>query len=127
MSIQCEDHDYFSSRSHYQKSEAQIQTDKGLYDTSMIPRDKIERSLNHRKNNLMKNMDEYTRIMNLSKELNEKDRAIKELVKKFEKEKKNSQSVQSKLKEKEKEIKNLKKPKSLKKEVHYEEEDRVKK
>ena len=38
----------------------------------------------------MKNMDEYTRIMNLSKELNEKDRAIKELVKKFEKEKKNS-------------------------------------
>lgn len=37
----------------------------------------------------MKPIDEYTRIMNLSKELNEKDRTIKELEKKFEKEKKN--------------------------------------
>ena len=63
----------------------------------------------------MKPVDEYTRIMNLSKELNEKDRTIKELEKKFEKEKKNGESVKSKLKEKEKEIKHLKKHKSLKK------------
>ena len=50
----------------------------------------------------MKPIDEYARIMNLSKELNEKDRTIKELEKKFEKEKKNGESVKSKLKEKEK-------------------------
>lgn len=30
----------------------------------------------------MKNMDEYTRIMNLSKELNEKEKVIRELQKK---------------------------------------------
>ena len=50
----------------------------------------------------MKPVDEDSRIMHLSRELNEKDRTIKELEKKFQKEKKNSESVKSKLKEKEK-------------------------
>jgi len=45
----------------------------------MISRDKIERSLNQRRNNHMKPIDEHTRILNLSKELNEKEQTIKEL------------------------------------------------
>ena len=50
----------------------------------------------------MKPVDQYNRIMDLSKELNLKDKTIKELEKKVEKEKKTSESVKSKLKEKEK-------------------------
>lgn len=47
----------------------------------------------------MKNMDEYTRIMNLSKELNEKEKVIRELQKKVQNEKKYCESMKVKLKE----------------------------
>lgn len=50
--------------------------------------------------------------MNLSKELNEKEKTIKELEKKMEREKINNESVRTKLKQREKELKKIKKIKA---------------
>lgn len=72
----------------------------------------------------MKPMDEYARIMNLSKELNEKEQTIKELEKRVERERMNSESVKSKLKERERELKQIKKNRSLRREAAEEEERR---